>query len=153
MTQSTFRLNFINGGITLKEGKVEYLQMIQEPICRMSTISAIFKGFAATVVAGIAALPYNEVNTWILGLSFAPVILFAFLDIYYLRLEKKYRFLYEQVRSDTHEIDFSMELTKDNKAAKSRIGDCVKSPSIWLFYPIMFTILVTVLMIKIKGII
>ena len=76
MTQSTFRLNFINGGITLKEGKVEYLQMIQEPICRMSTISAIFKGFAATVVAGIAALPYNEVNTWILGLSFAPVILF-----------------------------------------------------------------------------
>ena len=73
--------------------------------------------------------------------------------ICYLRLEKKYRFLYEQVRSDTHEIDFSMELTKDNKAAKSRICDCVKSPSIWLFYPIMFTILVTVLMIKIKGII
>lgn len=153
MTQSPFRLNFINGGITLKEGKVEYLQMIQEPICRMSTISAIFKGFAATVVAGTAALPYNEVNTWILGLSFAPVILFAFLDIYYLRLEKQYRFLYEQVRSDIHEIDFSMELTKDNKAAKSRICDCVKSPSIWLFYPVMFTILVTVLMVKIKGII
>lgn len=152
MTQLPFRLNFINGGITLKEGKVEYLQMIQEPICHMSTISAIFKGFAATIVAGIAALPYNEVNTWILGLSFSPVILFAFLDIYYLRLEKQYRFLYEQVRSDTHEIDFSMELTKDNKAAKSRICDCLKSPSIWLFYPIMFAILIIATLDKGKHI-
>ena len=151
--QLLFRLSFINGGIILKEGKAEYLQMIQEPICRMSTISAIFKGFAATIVAGIATLSYTEVNTCVLGLSFVPVILFALLDIYYLRLEKQYRFLYEQVRNDTHEIDFSMELTKDNKAAKSRICDCLKSPSIWLFYPIMFAILIIVLMFKIEGII
>lgn len=127
--------------------------MIQEPIYRMSTISAIFKGFAATIVAGIATLSYNEVNTWVLGLSFVPVILFALLDIYYLRLEKQYRFLYEQVRNDTHEIDFSMELPKDNKAAESRIWDCLKSPSIWLFYPIMLAILIIVLMLKIEGII
>lgn len=119
----------------------------------MSTISAIFKGFAATIVAGIATLSYNEVNTWVLGLSFVPVILFALLDIYYLRLEKQYRFLYEQVRNDTHEIDFSMELPKDNKAAESRIWDCLKSPSIWLFYPTMLAILIIVLMLKIEGII
>lgn len=137
----------------MKEGKIEYLQMIQEPICRMSTISAIFKGFAATIVAGIAALSYNEVNTWVLGLSFVPVIVFAFLDIYYLRLEKQYRFLYDQVRNDSHEIDFSMELTIDNKAAESRISDCLKSPSIWLFYPIMFAILIIVFMFKMRGII
>lgn len=127
--------------------------MIQEPICRMSTISAIFKGFAATIVAGIAALSYTEVNTYVLGLSFVPVIVFALLDIYYLRLEKQYRFLYEQVRNDTHEIDFSMELTKDNKVAGSRICDCLKSPSIWLFYPIMFAILIIVLIFKIEAII
>ena len=151
--QLLFRLSFINGGIILKEGKAEYLQMIQEPICRMSTISAIFKGFAATIEAGIAALSYTEVNTWVLGLSFVPMILFALLDIYYLRLEKQYRFLYEQVRNDTHEIDFSMELPKDNKAAESRIWDCLKSPSIWLFYPVMFAILIIVLMFKIEGLI
>ena len=39
----------------MNEGKTEYLQMIQEPISRMSTVSAIFKGFAATIVSGIAA--------------------------------------------------------------------------------------------------
>ena len=137
----------------MDENKVAYLQMIQEPIGRMSTASAIFKGFAATIVAGIAALSYCEVNTFILGLSFVPVILFAFLDIYYLKLEKRYRFLYEQVRTDLHDVDFSMELSKDNKEAKARIWDCVKSPSIWLFYPIMIAILTAVMYCKIKGVI
>jgi len=137
----------------MEDGKIEYLQMIQEPICRMSTISAIFKGFAATIVAGIAALTYCEVNVWVLGLSFLPVVVFSFLDIYYLKIEKKYRFLYEQVRTGAHEVDFSMQLTKNNAAAKSRIWDCIKSPSIWLFYPIMFAILIIVFIFKVRGVV
>ena len=133
------------------EGKVEYLQMIQEPICRMSTISAIFKGFAATIVAGIAALSYTDINNWVLALSFVPVLLFLFLDIYYLQLERKYRYLYEQVRSDNHDIDFSMVLTKNKKAARARIWDCLLSPSIWQFYPAMIAFLVAVFAFKLGG--
>jgi hypothetical protein len=137
----------------MEGGKLEYLQMIQEPICRMSTISAIFKGFAATIVAGIAALTYCEVNIWVLGLSFLPVVVFVFLDIYYLKIEKKYRFLYEQVRIGEHEVDFSMQLTRDNAVAESRVWDCIKSPSIWLFYPIMFVILIIVFIFKMRGVV
>lgn len=137
----------------MKEGKLEYLQMIQEPICRMSTISAIFKGFAATIVAGIATLTYADVNKWVLLLSFIPVVSFAVLDLYYLQLEKKYRYLYEQVRKDAHEIDFSMDIRCDNKAAKVRIRDCIKSPSIWLFYPVMIIILIVVFVFKLTGVI
>lgn len=139
--------------LPLTAEKISYLQMIQEPICRMSTTSAIFKGFAASIVAGVAALTYYEVNTLVLGLSFVPVILFFLLDIYYLRLEKKYRYLYEQVRMGIHVVDFSMKLTKDNKAAKSRIVDCCKSPSIWLFYPVLIAILVAVFLLKMRGVI
>lgn len=140
-------------GGKMKEGKTEYLQMIQEPVSRMSTASAVFKGFAATIVSGIAALTYCDVNSTILALSFIPVLLFVLLDIYYLKLEKKYRFLYNQVRTDEHPINFSMELTNDNRAAKSRIIDCIKSPSIWLFYPAMIGILITVYIFKVKGVI
>ena len=143
----------IKDPVPLDEKKIAYLQMIQEPIGRMSTASAIFKGFAATIVAGIAALTYYEVNTWILGLSFIPVALFALLDIYYLKLEKKYRYLYEQVRTDVHVVDFSMKLTQDNKAAKTRVWDCVKSPSVWMFYPAMIAILGAVMYFRWKGII
>lgn len=140
----------------MREGKAEYLQMIQEPICRMSTISAIFKGFAATIVSGVAALTFNEINTLVLGLSFLPVIAFFVLDVYYLTLERKFRFLFEKVRKDEVEMDFSMKLTSDPvevMRAKARVWDCIKSPSIYLFYPLMIAVLVAVFCFKLKGVI
>lgn len=139
----------------MPDGKKEYLQMLQEPICRMSTISAIFKGFAATIVAGISAISYSSINIWILGLSFLPVLVFAVLDIYYLKLERKFRFLFDQVRLEEHEIDFSMKLTNDPVEiirAKARTWDCIKSPSIYLFYPLMLLVLVAVLVLKLTNI-
>lgn len=140
----------------MKEGKVEYLQMIQEPICRMSTISAIFKGFAATIVAGISTIAYSETNLWVLGLSFLPVLAFAIMDIYYLRVERKFRFLFEKVRTDEHEIDFSMRLPNEPLEiieAKATILDCLRSPSIYLFYPLMLLILSAVFILKCKSVI
>lgn len=138
----------------MSEDKRAYLQMLQEPICRMSTISAIFKGFAATIVAGISAISYASTNILVLGLSFLPVLAFAILDVYYLKLERKFRFLFDQVRLDKHEIDFSMKLTNDPLeiiSAKARTWDCIKSPSIYLFYPLMIAILVVVMILKISG--
>lgn len=140
----------------MPDGKKEYLQMLQEPICRMSTISAIFKGFAATIVAGISAISYSTTNIWVLGLSFLPVFAFAILDIYYLKLERKFRFLFDQVRLDKHDIDFSMKLTSDPLeiiSAKAQTWDCIKSPSIYLFYPLMLLVLATVLILKIANVI
>ena len=133
------------------ENKIAYLQLIQEPICRMSTISAILKGFAATIVAGVSVITYSEINIWILILSFLPILAFAMMDIYYLKLERKYRFLYDQVRLEKHEINFSMKLTSDTLeiiSARARIVDCIKSPSIYLFYPLMFAIPIAVLLLK-----
>ena len=140
----------------MKDGKIEYLQMIQEAICRMSTTSAIFKGFAATIVAGISAISYSTASAWILIVSFFPVISFAVLDIYYLKLERKFRFLFNKGRNDEHEVDFSMELTKDPLeiiSAKANTIDCIKSPSIYLFYPLLFIILFIVIALKCMNLI
>lgn len=139
-----------------EQEKCQYLQMLQEPICRMSTISAIFKGFAATIVAGISVISYETTNIWILALSFLPVLAFAIMDIYYLKLERKFRFLFKQVRNEQHPIDFSMKLTNDPLeiiSAKARTWDCLKSPSIYLFYPLMIAVLITVVLLKITDII
>ena len=140
----------------MPEGKIEYLQMLQEPICRMSTISAIFKGFAATIVAGISAISYSTTNLWILGLSFLPVLAFAIMEVYYLKLERKFRFLFDHVRQGNDAVDFSMKLTSDPVeilSAKARTWDCIKSPSILLFYPMMLVVLAIVFMLKCTNII
>lgn len=130
--------------LCMHDEKVAYLQLLQEPIGRMSMISAIFKGFSATIVAGISLISYENINNWVLLVSFIPVLSFAVLDIYYLILERKFRYLYEQVRLDKHEIDFSTKIT--NKPleiieAKARVWDCIKSPSIYLFHVPMIVVL------------
>lgn len=144
MAQET--ISKINNG-----DKLGYLQLIQEPICRMSTISAIFKGFAATIVAGIAMISYEEVKVLVLGLSFLPLLAFFALDIYYLKLERKFRLLYNQVVDNIHPIDYSLKLefTKQElKDAKATNWECIKSPSIYLFYPLMVAILILVFVLK-----
>ncbi len=140
----------------MENEKREYLALIQEPIGRMSTASSVFKGFSATIVTGVAALSYAEIKTILLVLSFLPVLAFAALDIYYLRTEKKYRGLYNDVLEGIHPIDFSMEISSDRvfiKRAKASIWNCIKSPSIWLFYPVMFLMLSVICFLHSGGVI
>lgn len=137
--------------VNQSDDKLGYLQLIQEPICRMSTISAIFKGFAATIVAGLAMISYKDINVIVLGFSFLPVLSFAIIDLYYLKLERKFRFLYNQVIKDLHPVDYSLVLkfTKEElKLAKATNIECIKSPSIYLFYPMLLIILFVVFLLK-----
>lgn len=136
---------------------ISFLQMIQETIDRMATSSAIFKGFAATIVAGVSAISFSEVNRWILLLSFIPVLCFMLLDIYYLRLERRYRFLYEQVRTKQREADYDLrppkvkEILKIYPKSNVRIWACVKSPSITVFYVPIVIIGVIVIIMNFGG--
>ena len=138
----------------MDENKIAYLSLIQEPIGRLSTASSVFKGFAATIVTGTAALSYAEVKLIILILSFIPILAFASLDIYYLQLERRYRGLFKMVLDGQHPTDFSIDPPKDKQFiqySKASIWNCVTSPSIWLFYPAMFGILIVICILKSCG--
>lgn len=127
--------------------KQAYLAMIQEPISRLSTASSIFKGFAATIVAGFLALSNEDIRLPLLLLSFIPVIAFAVIDTYYLQLERLYRGLYNDVLMDRHKTDFSMQISYNRdskKRANASIFQCLKSPSIWLFYPVIIAVLIAI---------
>lgn len=143
----------------ISDKKITYLQMIQGTIDRMSTASAIFKGFSATIVTGVSVITFSNVNNWILIMSFVPLLIFWILDIYYLRLERRYRFLYERVRTSEGEPDFVLTPPEINTiksfgkeaAEKVSIGSCMKSPSIALFYIPMVVICVIVVILKCSG--
>ena len=140
-----------NGKNTMEDKMIQYLQFLQETISRMSTNSAIFKGFAATIVAGISVINYSSVELSILVLSFLPVLSFACLDIYYLKLERKYRYIYNKVRQGEYPIDFSMDISNEMESEKSQLLNCLKSPSIYLFYPMLIIIFLIVITIKYFG--
>ncbi|NLI92970.1 MAG: hypothetical protein GX434_12500 [Peptococcaceae bacterium] len=138
----------------MKEGKAEYLCMVQEAISRMSTTSGILKGFSATVITGIAAISFTEVNKWVFLLSVFPIISFFALDVYYLGLERRFRFLFDLIRTDKKDIDFSMDIQIDKskyKEAQVRVCDCLKSKSIWLFYPPAIVVIAIIVIMKFRG--
>lgn len=136
---------------------IMYLQMIQSTIDRMSTSSAIFKGFAATIVAGVSAISFSDTNKWVLLLSFVPVLCFLILDVYYLQLERRFRFLFDRVRIGKKEVDFDLNppkiklILKLDKNANVRLCDCIKSPSIIWFYIPMISICTIVIILNFGG--
>ena len=124
----------------MDDKKIIYLQMIQQAIDRMSGNAALYKGFSAAMVTGATVAAYRELNIWLLLLSMLPVLAFFSLDTYYLSLERRYRFLYDQVRTDEHPVDFAMKPSGepfDLLRAKARFLDCIKSPAIYRYYLIV----------------
>ena len=134
---------------------ISYLQIIGNTIDRMGSNSAILKGFAATVLAGISALAsITDVSVIILAVTLLPVLLFGYLDVKYFQIEKKYRILYEQVRLGQKSIDFSMKInfTKiELKEGKATLCNAIGSWSIWPFYGLLVIIGMILVCLKLKG--
>lgn len=123
----------------MSETKIQYLQMIQEIIARMSNISLIIKGFFITIAVAVSSIVIEQTNfNFIVILLFLiPLLSLVFIDCYYLSLERKYRHFYKEVSSQETISDFSLELPKDDSIKtmkEAKIINCLKSKCVWLFY-------------------
>lgn len=97
------------------ENKIKFLEIIQNLVTRMATNSFMLKGWAVTLVAGTFALSSQESNNLFFLISYVPIIVFWFLDSYYLQLERKYRKLYNSIlEKSNNEIDFKITVLPSN---------------------------------------
>ena len=131
-------------------GKIEYLQMIQDVINRMSTTSSVFKGFVAMIIIGVTSLKLDEPHTEVLYIVGALIVIFAILDYYYLKLELGFRRLYDEVALNQHPIDFEMKPKTTGKGFWDFIT-CLKSFSIWGFYFPIFLLVIFLLFFEGKN--
>ena len=102
------------------EQKMNHLELIQEVIKRMANNSFLLKGWTVTLVTGILALASKDTDKQYFRIAYIPILMFWFLDAYYLQQERLYRSLYEKVRKIKNKnIDFSLKATtkefKNNK--------------------------------------
>ena len=102
------------------ENKIKFLEMIQGVISRMASNSFMLKGWAVTLVAGTFALSAKEANNLFFLIAYIPIVLFWFLDSYYLQLERKYRVLYSNaVEKKPDEIDFKLLVLPSKQEEKT----------------------------------
>jgi glucan phosphoethanolaminetransferase (alkaline phosphatase superfamily) len=95
---------------------IKHLEFIQNAITRMAQNSFMCKGWAIAIMAALIAFDSARVPREILisapVLAIVVLLSFWFLDSYYLRLERLFRKLYDDVRKndyshDPYTMDFS----------------------------------------------
>ncbi len=81
----------------MSEEQIKHLEFIQNVITRMNANSFQIKGWTITIVAALLAIYVSTKNEYFVLVSLFPIIVFWFLDSYYLMQERKFRGLYNDV--------------------------------------------------------
>ena len=88
----------------INESRIRYLEALQRVIDRLSNTSFILKGWAVSLVAGLMALAASGSNRGYVLIAYIPIVVFWFLDAYFLMMERQYRDLFR------NNADLSQEL-------------------------------------------
>ena len=131
----------------LSEDQRQHLAFIQDVITRMNSNSFSLKGLMITIVAALGAFfvgNYDQSTAIIyLGIAILLVVIFWFLDSYYLKMERQYRKLYDDA------VEGKADLYKMN-ADDYEVCYCsiLFSKTIWpLYIPVLATLIVAIILI------
>ncbi len=124
----------------------KHLEFIEAVITRMAQNSYLLKGWTITLVAATFALSLgvaNTANTLFLLAALIPTIAFAFLDAFYLRQERLFRKLYEDVRKRTSSVEvFSMNTEPYKNKVDSVVSIAITVSILPFYVPVGVLILI-----------
>lgn len=127
-----------------------HLSFIQGIINRMGTNSASCKTWCITLVSAIIIIAASEQDSDYIWIASFPLMLFMFLDAYYLGLERRFIDSYNNIVENLHSNTFKTE-DVFRITFKKGIFNTVKatisalmSTSIYPFYLLLVAILVTI---------
>lgn len=133
------------------EQKLKHLEMIQGIINRLSTNSFLLKGWSVVLVSALFALTAANTNPAFIFLAYIPVIVFWGLDGFFLWEERKFRKLYDRVRStDEKNIDFSMN-TEPVAGEVSGWFSTTLSKTLIPFHGVLLFAILVVMLLSPKG--
>ena len=117
----------------MSSSKLEHLKMLQAVITRMAGNSFLIKGWCVTLVSALIALSAKDAKYMVL-VAFLPVLMFWWLDAFFLRQERLFRKLYDHVRENSEdESDFSMN-TQIVETKVTSLGGVARSTTLQWFY-------------------
>jgi hypothetical protein len=83
----------------MNDDQRKHLEMIQAVITRMAGNSFLIRGWSVTLVSALFALAAKDAERAFVVISYFPCVLFWCLDGYYLYQERKFRSLFDSVRT------------------------------------------------------
>ena len=128
----------------MDENHIKHLEFIQNIITRMNTNSFQIKGMTITILSALIAVYVADKNAEFILVSLLPLILFWFLDSYYLMQERKFRGLYNDLVNDDNESKlkpFEMNISSYTKKMYS-FRAVFFSKTIITFYGILIVLMI-----------
>jgi len=130
--------------------KHKHLEFIQIIITRMAVNSFLLKGWTVTLIAGAFVLSEKDSNNLFIIIAYLPLLIFWFLDGYYLYQERLFRSLYDHVRKlDENGIDFSMNTNPFKTKKGNDWASAILSITHLLFY-LSLIIIISIIMCTLK---
>ncbi len=133
-----------------KPSKIKHLEMLQSAISRMASNSFQVKAWCVTLVSALLALSAKDAHYMVI-VAYLPVLMFWWLDAYFLRQERLFRELFDQVRTNGKEdADFSMKTLSEEESKVESQYRVAKSKTLgwfygWLFAAVTITVLILIL--------
>jgi hypothetical protein len=131
---------------------IEELKIIQNIIKRMAFNSFLIKGWSITLVVATLLLKGNKYQVLI---AFIPLLVFWFLDAYFLWQERMYRELYRWVvenRLKTDEYLFNMNAYRFKDKVQSKFRIMFSITLSWFYGSIAILVIIyALILLTIKG--
>lgn len=115
--------------------KHKHLDFIQSAINRMAGNLFLLKGWSITLIAALFALAAKDTNKSYFVIAYFPLFIFWSLDGYFLSQERKFRALYDHVRTlDESQIDFSMDTKPFSNDVRHMWAGSASSNTLVIYY-------------------
>ena len=127
-----------------------YLTILQGVISRMASNSSACKAWCVALVSAVIVIIADKGKPDYVGITIIPLVLFFFLDSYYLALERMFRAMYnsfiEKLHAGSAKIDDVFIVTPDSSIGQivSETFRSARSISVWPFYGLLAAMLAIV---------
>ena len=132
--------------------KLKHLEMVQGVINRMANNSFSLKLKSFIFVAVVLGFTTKNGDPDYIWLTAIPTFAFWGLDGFYLKQEKLFRALYDNVRQkDNKDIDFSMDVSDVKCNGKSWISICFSRTIVGFHLPILLVLLLVIIISRFSS--
>lgn len=129
-------------------GQIKHMEMIQAVITRMANNSFMIRGWCVTLVSALMALGAKDEKNMVF-VAYLPVLIFWWLDAFFLRQERLFRKLFDHAREDQRdETDFSMNTQVVEHLVVSRLKVAWSTTLRWFYGSLFVAVTLAVLVLK-----
>jgi hypothetical protein len=128
----------------IAELRIKHLEMLQSLITRMAGYGASFKSYCITVTTAVIGFAFTLHRPAVAGLALLPVIAFGVADAQYLRVERRFREVFNLVRKESWDTMPSFEINLQSAPAQSFMSAATSWSIVWFYTPLAVGVLLAI---------